>query len=93
VELPGVARDTAAAVERRVIEGLARMTPQERLERTMALCRAASELAMAGIRLREGDLPDTEVRLRLARLRYGAALVERVQAYRARHSRCEATPD
>jgi hypothetical protein len=87
VELPGVPRDTAAAVERRLIHGLARLEPEERLARTMALCRAASELAIAGIRLREGDLPETELRLRVARLRYGPELVERVQAYRARRTR------
>jgi len=85
--LPGVARDTAPAIEHRVIDGLARLKPEERLARTMALCRAASELAIAGIRLREGDLPEAELRLRLARLRYGSELVERVQAYRARHAR------
>jgi len=55
VELPGAARDTAETIERRVIEGLAPLSPEERLTRTMALCRAAGELAMAGIRLREGD--------------------------------------
>ena len=76
--------DTPAAIERRVIEGLARLTSEERLSRTMALCRAAGELAVAGIRLREGDLPAEDLRLRLARLRYGSALVERVQAYRAK---------
>lgn len=84
MELPGAPRDTAETIERRVIEGLARLSPEERLARTMALCRAAGELAMAGIRLREGDLPDGELRLHLARLRYGPALVERVEAYRAR---------
>jgi hypothetical protein len=87
VELPGVARDTAETVERRVIEGLARMEPEERLARTMALCRAAGELAIAGIRLREGDLPEADLRVHLARLRYGSALVERVQAYRAGQAR------
>jgi hypothetical protein len=84
VELPGAALDTAAAIERRVIDGLVRMAPEERLARTFALCRAASELAMAGIRLREGDLPEADLRLHLARLRYGSALVERVQAYQAK---------
>ena len=85
MELPGVARDTPVSVERRVIEGLARMAPEERLARTMALCRAASELAIAGIRLREGDMSDSELRLRLAHLRYGAKLVERAEAHRLRH--------
>lgn len=87
MELPGVARDTAVEIERRQIDGLARLAPEERLARTMALCRAASELAIAGIRLREGDLPDADLRLHLARLRYGAKLVESVQAYRARRPR------
>ena len=53
----------------------------------MALCRAAGELAMAGIRLREGELSDAELRIRLAELRYGRGLVERVQAYRASQTR------
>jgi hypothetical protein len=87
VELPSVARDTPAAIERRVIEGLARLSAEERLWRTMALCRAAAELAMAGIRLREGELSEGELRLRLARLRYGPAVVERVEAYRTRLAR------
>ena len=87
MELPGVPVDTTVGVERRVIEGLARLAPEERLTRTMALCRAASELAIAGIRMREGDLPEADLRLHLARLRYGASLVERVEAYRARHAR------
>ena len=82
MELPGAARDTDPAVERRVIDGLARLTAEERLARTMALCRAASELAMAGIRLRERDLSEADVRLRLASLRYGSSLVATVQAYR-----------
>jgi len=80
-------RDTAAAVERRLIEELARLSPEERLARTMALCRTAAELAIAGIRMREGDLSDADVRVHLARLRYGSALIERVQAYRARLGR------
>jgi hypothetical protein len=87
VELPGAARDTTDEIERRVIDGLAALSPEARLARTMALCRAAAELAIAGIRLREGDLSDDDLRLQLARLRYGPALVERVQAYRARQRR------
>jgi hypothetical protein len=86
MEVPGAAVDTQPGVERRVIEGLARMAPEERLARTMALCRAASELAIAGIRLREGELPAAEVRLRLACLRYGTKLVERAEAHRLRHA-------
>ena len=81
MELPGVPRDTSATAERRVIEGLRRMSPEARLEQTRELCRAANELAVAGIRLREGDLPKDELVRRLARLRYDAALIARVDAY------------
>ena len=84
MELPGVPRDTSDAAERRVIEGLRRMTPEARLERTLDLCRAADELAIAGIRLREGDIEEDELLRRMARLRYDAELIARVEAYRAR---------
>ena len=84
MELPGVPNDTRRDVERRVIEGLRRLGPEQRLEQAMALCGAADELAEAGIVLRHGPLNPGEMRLELARLRYGAALVGRVQAYRAR---------
>ena len=87
MELPGAARDTDPAIERRVIDGLAHLTAEERLARTMALCRAASELAMAGIRLRERDLSEADVRLRLASIRYGSDLVAAVQAYRTSRRR------
>lgn len=63
------------------------MEPEERLARTMALCRAAEELAIAGIRLREGDLSGPDLRFHLARLRYGSAVAERVRAYQARRAR------
>jgi hypothetical protein len=87
VELPGVPRDTSIAVERLLIEGLRRMSPGERLERTRDLCRAATELSIAGIRLREGNLSDDELAVRLARLRYEPELVARVEAYRAERRR------
>jgi hypothetical protein len=54
------------------------------LEQTMALCRAADELTVAGIRLREGELDERQLTLRLAALRYGAALVARVESHRAK---------
>ena len=59
------------------------MTPEARLEQTRQLCRAANELAIAGIRLREGDLPKDELVRRLARLRYDTALIARIDAYRS----------
>ena len=54
---------------------------------TMALGRAATELAVAGIRLREGVLDRAEVRRRLASLRHDDAVIARVEAYRARGDR------
>lgn len=87
MELRGVVKDTWGAVERRMTEGLARRTPEERLAMTMSLCTLATELAIAGIRLREGDLPEPELRLCLARLRYESALVSRAEAHRARQAR------
>jgi hypothetical protein len=87
VELRGVVTDTSGAAERRMTEGLASRAPEERLAMTMSLCTLATELAIAGIRLREGDLPEPELRLCLARLRYDAALVARAEAHRARQAR------
>jgi hypothetical protein len=85
MELPGVPNDTRREVERRVIEGLRQLGPEGRLQQTMALCRAADELAEAGIRLREGPLDAQELRSRLAVLRYGKAVVARAEAHRSAH--------
>jgi hypothetical protein len=84
MELPGVPNDTRRDVERRVIEGLRNLGPEQRLEQTLALCGAADELARAGIELRHGSLDVGEMRMQLAKLRYGAALIGRVEAYRRR---------
>jgi hypothetical protein len=86
MELPGVPNDTRREIERRVIEGLRKLGPEGRLEQTMALCRAADELAEAGIRLREGQLDAQELRFRLAVLRYGKAVVTRAEAHRSHRS-------
>jgi hypothetical protein len=87
MELPRVPRDTSATVERRVIEGLRSMTLEARLEQTRALCRSVSDFAVAGIRLREGELSQRELSMRLGRLRYDTELIARVEAYRARRRR------
>ncbi|HEX6276940.1 MAG TPA: hypothetical protein VFZ53_28060 [Polyangiaceae bacterium] len=87
MELPRVPRDTSDAVERRVLEGLRSMGPAQRLVRAFGLCGATTELAIAGIRLRESTLTETEVRVRLARLRYDSDLVARVEQYRTRRPR------
>jgi hypothetical protein len=87
MELRGVPRDTSDAVEQRVIDGLRAMGPAQRLVRAFGLCATTTELAIAGIRLREPTLTEPEVRVRLARLRYDADLVARVERYRARPTR------
>ncbi|MCB9537265.1 MAG: hypothetical protein H6704_13515 [Myxococcales bacterium] len=60
--------DTSPDVERVLIEGYRRMTPAERGARLGALTIAAQRLALAGIRARHGDLPEHQLRLRLAAL-------------------------
>lgn len=87
MELPRVPRDTSAPAERRVIEGLRRMTSEARLQQLRALCRSVSDLAIAGIRLREGELSQGDLSNRLGRLRYDPELIARVEAYRARRKR------
>ena len=46
--------------------GLRRMTGSERLARAISLRHAALALARVGIRARYGELPEREIRLRLA---------------------------
>jgi hypothetical protein len=84
MELPGVPSDTHREVRRRVVVGLRALGAEGRLEQTMTLFRTANELAVAGILHREGPLDACDLRQRLASLRYGAALVARVEAYRQR---------
>jgi hypothetical protein len=84
MELPGVPSDTHRDVQRRVIAGLRALGAEGRLEQTMTLFRTANELAAAGILHREGPLDASELRRRIAILRYGAALVARAEAHRQR---------
>jgi hypothetical protein len=84
MELPGVPSDTHRDVRSRVIAGLRALGVEGRLEQTMTLFRTANELAIAGILHREGPLEATDLRQRLATLRYGVELVARVEAHRQR---------
>lgn len=55
-----------------LVAALRRMTPAERIARLVALNRATAQLATARLRERYGpDLPERELRLRLAALRLG----------------------
>jgi hypothetical protein len=61
--------DTSPAIERILIEGYRRMDPQQKLARVVALNRALDQLSRARIRAEYGDVPERELRLRVASLR------------------------
>ncbi len=62
--------DTSPAAERILIEGYRRMSAQQKLERVIDLNRTLEQLATARIRAQYGpELPERELRLRLAALR------------------------
>lgn len=62
--------DTPPEVEEILIEGYQRMSGREKIERVLDLNRTAEAMAAARIRAEYGpDLPERELRLRLAALR------------------------
>jgi hypothetical protein len=61
--------DTAAEVEERLVEEYRRMSPGQRLMMAMEMNRAVQQMAAARIHAQYGpDLPERELRLRLAAL-------------------------
>jgi len=65
-----IALDTSPEIEEMLLEGYRRMTPQEKMQRIVELNRSVEEMAAARIRSQYGpDLPERELRLRLAALR------------------------
>lgn len=61
--------DTPAEVEERLLEGYRRMGPGQRLMMAMEMNRAVQQMAAARIHAQYGpDLPERELRLRLAAL-------------------------
>lgn len=56
----------------------ASMTPAEKLERMSELTLAANRLALAGLQMRHPDESREQLLLRLARMRLGDELVDRV---------------
>lgn len=61
--------DTSPEVEQRLIDEYRRMSPGQRLMMAMEMNRAVQELAASRIRAQYGpDLPERELRLRLAAL-------------------------
>ena len=69
--MSGPPSDTSPAAERVLIEGYRRMSPTEKLERVFSLNRMLEQLQRARITAEYGDIPEREMRLRLATLRLG----------------------
>jgi hypothetical protein len=63
--------DTDPDAERALIEESRRMTPTEKLARVRELNRAVEQGHRERIRAQYGDIPEEEMRLRLASLRLG----------------------
>jgi len=60
--------DTPVHVQRMLIAGYRKMTPQQKLQRVSELTKAVQQLALARIRQQYGDISEREQRLRLAAL-------------------------
>ena len=73
-----LSRDTSARAERLIVDGLRRMSGTERLARAIALREATLTLARVRVRERYGEIPEREVRLRLAALSLDGATMRRV---------------
>lgn len=76
--VPRGVSDTSPDAERVLIEGYRRMTPAERLERVFELNHALEQLQRARITADYGDIPEREMRLRLASLRLGRETMVKV---------------
>jgi hypothetical protein len=77
IDLRGL-NDTAPAADRRYHELLRARTPAERLEHAVRLTTTARALAEAGIRHRQPELDERQVRAELARRMYGDAVARRL---------------
>ena len=60
--------DTPPEIQKILIEGYRRMTPQQKMKRVSELSKAVQQLALARIRSQYGEIPEREMRLRLASL-------------------------
>ncbi|MGE0431557.1 MAG: hypothetical protein AB7K09_08855 [Planctomycetota bacterium] len=58
--------DTPLHVEHILLDLYRRMTPAQRAAKMLAMCRAAGELAAAGVRRQYPDASEEELRLRTA---------------------------
>jgi hypothetical protein len=78
--------DTSPEAWRVVLDGIRRMTPEERIRRAFELSQMVRSLAEAGLRRRYPQAGDREIFLRMARLTLGDDLFRR--AYGEQPSQC-----
>ena len=60
--------DTPKSIQKILVEGYRNMPPWEKMRRISELNKAVQQLALSRIRLKYGDIPDHELKLRLASL-------------------------
>ncbi len=60
--------DTPPHIQKLLIEGCRRMSPQQKLKQVSELTKAVQQLALTRIRRQYGDCSERELRLRLAAL-------------------------
>ena len=70
--------DEAAAIQ---LDGLRRMTPQQRISRMCAMSRHVRDMAMGAIRRRYPDLNEDSVRLMFIELTYGKQLADDIRKW------------
>ena len=61
-------QDTHPKIQRILIEGYRKMTPQQKMKRVTELTKSIQQLALARIRKQYGDISEREQHLRLASL-------------------------
>lgn len=75
--------DTSAAALEVQLDCLRRMSPRERIQKTLAMSRRLRKMAFDAIRRRHPDLADTEVRLMFIELTYGKTLADGIRQNRS----------
>ncbi len=66
--MKGQLQDTPPHIQKLIIAGYRRMTPQQKLKRVDELTKAVQQMALLRIRKQYGDLSEREQQLRLASL-------------------------
>jgi hypothetical protein len=77
-DTPSRLTDTSPEAARILDEGYRRMSPTQKLRRVESLKRMLVTLAASRIRAQYGDIPEEEMRLRLASLRLGRETMVKV---------------